>query len=467
MYNYMIKKKNTLEEVLQYVKQEKNRFLDELVSFLKIPSISADSKHKEDIIRCAKFVAAELRKIGLDRTKIFDTEGNPIVYGEWLRVPGKPTVLCYGHYDVQPVDPLEEWKSPPFEPSIRDEKIYARGASDDKGQLFTHFKAVETYLKMNGSLPVNVKFIIEGGEEMGSGSIEDFVASHQDLLRSDVVLISDTSMLRQDVPSISCGLRGIACFQLEIVGTSRDLHSGSFGGAVVNPIFVLCHLFASLKDKVGKIKIPGFYDKVQPLSKVERQEMARLPFNEDEYKKEIGAPELFGEKGFSVLERVGARPTLEINGISGGFTGEGFKTVIPARVMAKISIRLVPNQDPAEISGLFEEYLRKICPPTVKLEIQRVGGVGKPWLIPFNSPSIQAAAKAIEKSFGKYPVFPREGGSIPVVTTFSDVLHVPVVLMGFGLPDDNIHAPNEKLDLNNFYNGIKSVIYFFQEITKT
>jgi acetylornithine deacetylase/succinyl-diaminopimelate desuccinylase-like protein len=392
-----------------------------------------------------------------------DTPGNPVVYGDWLHAPGKPTMLYYGHYDVQPVDPVDLWTSPPFEPTVRDGEIYARGAADDKGQVFMHIKAVEAFLRMAGALPLNVKFFIEGEEEVGSVHLDDFIRAHRDELGADVVVISDSPMFDRGIPSICYGLRGLAYFQIDVRGTKSDLHSGSFGGAVANPAFVLASVLAQMKDRGGRVKIPGFYDDVRPLSDAERAEWKKLPFNETRYRKDLGAPRLFGESGYTTLERVWARPTFEVNGILTGFTGEGAKTVIPAVAMAKVSMRLVPDQDPDRIAALFEAYLRKVTPKTVELTVTRMHG-GKPWMTGFDNQYVRAAGRAIEQGFGKAPVFNREGGSIPVVSTFQQELGLPSVLFGVGLPDENAHAPDEKLDLGNFHNGIIASAYLYREI---
>jgi acetylornithine deacetylase/succinyl-diaminopimelate desuccinylase-like protein len=364
---------------------------------------------------------------------------------------------------VQPVDPVELWESPPFEAAIRDGEIYARGAADDKGQIFMHLKAVEAHLKQNGRLPVNIRFMLEGEEEVGSRHLDDFIRANKRDLKSDVVVISDSPMFERGVPSICYGLRGLAYYQIDLRGTKTDLHSGSFGGAVANPAFVLAQVLAQMKDRSGRIKIPGFYDDVRPLREEERAEFRRLPFNESRYRKELGAPRLFGEKGYTTLERVWARPTFEVNGLLAGWTGEGSKTVIPATAMAKVSMRLVPDQHPDRIAELFEAYLRKVTPATVQVKLTRMHG-GKPWMADFDNPFVQAAGRAIEKGFGKRPVFNREGGSIPVVSTFQAELGIPSVLFGVGLPDENAHAPNEKLDLGNFHNGIIASAYLYEEI---
>jgi len=398
--------------------------------------------------------------------KLFDTPGNPIVYGDWLGAPGAPTILFYGHYDVQPVDPLDLWESPPFEAAVRDGEIYARGAADDKGQVFMHFKAVEAHLKQNGRLPVNIKFMIEGEEEVGSAHLDDFIRAHKSDLAGDVVVISDTAMFARGVPSICYSLRGLVYFQIDLRGSSTDLHSGVFGGALANPAFVLAQMISQMKDRGGHIKVPGFYDDVKPLEAAEREAWAKLPFNEKQYRKQFGIPKLHGETDYTTLERVWARPTLEVNGLLSGFTGEGAKTVLPAVAMAKISMRLVPNQDPAKIADLFQAFVEKLAPKTVEVKVTRMHG-GKPWIASYDNPYIQAAGRAIAKGFGREPIFTREGGSIPVVSTFQEELGVPSVLFGVGLPDENAHAPNEKLDVANFQNGIISSAYLYEEIGRT
>jgi acetylornithine deacetylase/succinyl-diaminopimelate desuccinylase-like protein len=454
-----------MEKVLAYIESNQDRFLEELKEFLRIPSISNNAENKKDVLRCAHYVADQLRQIGMEQAQLFPTTGHPIVYGEWLGAPDQPTVLFYGHYDVQPVDPLELWTSAPFEPSIRNGEIYARGSADDKGQVLMNLKGVEAHLKSHGRLPVNVKFLIEGEEEVGSGNLDTFIANHQELLKADVVLISDTPMFDRGIPSICYGLRGLVYFQIDLKGSRSDLHSGSFGGVVINPNFALAQIISALKDADGRVQIPGFYDDVLPMSSEEKQELAHLPFDEEKYREDLGAPALFGEKGYRTLERIWVRPTLEVNGLCGGFIGEGAKTVIPARAMAKISMRLVPNQDPDKIAPLFEEHLKLIAPRSVELTITRMHG-GKPWVAPVDHSAIQAASRAFEKGFGKRPVFVREGGSIPVVATFAELLGLPSVLMGIGLPDENAHAPNEKLDLYNFQHGIVSSAHFFEEMKK-
>ena len=454
-----------MEKIVDYIHVQRDRYVEELKQYLAIPSVSALPQHQADVRKCAEWSADHMRHIGLQNVRVIETPGNPIVYGDWLGAPGAPTILFYGHYDVQPVDPVELWDSPPFEATVREGEIYARGAADDKGQVFMHFKAVEAHMKQNGGLPVNMKFFIEGEEEVGSLHLDHFVRDNKEMLRADVVVISDSAMFARGVPSICYGLRGLVYYQIDLRGTKSDLHSGVFGGAVANPAFALAQLLAQMKDKSGKVKIAGFYDDVKDLTPEERAEWKKLPFDEKAYRKELGAPKLTGEAGYTVLERVWGRPTFEVNGLLSGFTGEGPKTVIPALSMAKVSMRLVPNQDPDKIAKLFEAYVEKVAPGTVELKLTRLHG-GKPWMADFDSPYIRAAGRAIEKGFGKTPVFTREGGSIPVVATFQEELGIPSVLFGVGLPDENAHAPNEKLDLGNFHGGIIASAYLYQEIAQ-
>jgi acetylornithine deacetylase/succinyl-diaminopimelate desuccinylase-like protein len=448
--------------VIDYIHTHRDRYVSELKQYLAIPSISALPAHQADVRRCAEWTADEMRRIGLENVRLIETPGNPVVYGDWLRAPGAPTILFYGHYDVQPVDPMNLWESPPFEATVRDGEIYARGAADDKGQVFMHFKAIEAHLRQHGRLPLNIKVILEGEEEVGSVHLDEFVHAHKDELAADVVVISDSPMFARGVPSICYGLRGLVYCQIDLRGTKSDLHSGSFGGAVANPAFVLAQVLAQMKDRSGRVRIPGFYDDVRPLAEEERAEFRKLPFNETRYRKDLGAPRLFGEKGYTTLERVWGRPTFELNGLLAGFTGEGAKTVIPAVAMAKVSMRLVPNQDPDRIAERFEAYLRKVTPKTVDLTVTRMHG-GRPWMTDFDNPFVRAAGRAIERGFGQWPVFNREGGSIPVVSTFQEVLGLPSVLFGVGLPDENAHAPDEKLDLGNFHNGIIASAHLYEE----
>jgi acetylornithine deacetylase/succinyl-diaminopimelate desuccinylase-like protein len=454
-----------VDNVIDFINVNRDRYLDELKAFLAIPSISALPQHADDVKRCANWCADEMRRIGMQNVKLVDTPGNPVVYGDWLGAPDAPTILFYGHYDVQPVDPLELWESPPFEATIRDGEIYARGSADDKGQVFMHFKAIEAHLKQNGKLPVNMKIILEGEEEVGSVNLDNFIRDHKSELGADVVVISDSPMFARGVPSICYGLRGLVYFQIDLRGSSTDLHSGSFGGAVANPAFALSQILAQMKDRSGRIRIPAFYDDVVALQEEERKAWATLPFNEKAYRKDFGIPKVFGETGYTTLERTWARPTFEVNGLLSGFTGEGAKTVLPAVAMAKVSMRLVPNQTPDKIAALFEAHLRDITAKTMELKITRMHG-GKPWMTSYDNPFVQAAGRAIERGFGRKPVFTREGGSIPVVSTFQEELGLPSVLFGVGLPDENAHAPNEKLDVANFHGGIISSALLYEEIAK-
>lgn len=453
-----------MDQLKLYLENNKERFLNELLDLLRIPSISADVKHAADVNRAAEFVKQQLVTAGADKVEVCPTKGYPIVYGEKIIDTKLPTVLVYGHYDVQPVDPLNLWNSPPFEPVIRDGNIYARGACDDKGQMYMHVKAFEMMLK-NNALPCNVKFMIEGEEEVGSVNLETFAVTNKDRLKSDVVLISDTSMLSNDIPSITTGLRGLAYMEVEVTGPNRDLHSGVYGGAVANPINVLCDMIASLQDKDGKVTIPGFYDDVQDVSREERAQMAQAPFDLNEYKKHLDISEIKGETGYSTLERVSIRPTLDVNGIWGGYTGEGAKTVLPSKAFAKISMRLVPNQKSEKIMQLFETHFKNISPAYVKVKVSPHHG-GEAAVTPTDSIAYKAAAKAMEKTFGKTPIPLRSGGSIPIVTMFEKVLGIKSVLLGFGLDSDAIHSPNEKYGLFNYYKGIETIPYFYQYFTE-
>jgi len=441
-----------------YLSQNKDRFLDELLDLLRIPSVSADSKYKDDVKRCAEAVKENMLKAGADKAEIMPTAGHPIVYGEKIVDPKLPTVLVYGHYDVQPADPLNLWHSGPFEPVIKDGKIYARGACDDKGQMFMHIKALEVMAKTN-SLPCNVKIMIEGEEEVGSSNLGKFLEDNKEKLKADIVLVSDTSMISMEHPSIESGLRGLAYMEVEVTGPNRDLHSGVYGGAVANPINILAKMIASLHDENNHITIPGFYDKVEELSAEERKALNAAPFNLEEYKKDLGVKEVWGEKGYTTLERTGVRPTLDVNGIWGGYTGEGAKTVLPSKAFAKISMRLVPNQKSEEISDLFQKHFESIAPAYVTVKVSRHHG-GEAVVTPTNSPAYQAAAKAIKTTFGKDPIPTRGGGSIPIVALFESVLGLKTVLLGFGLDNDNIHSPNEKYDVVNYFKGIETIPYF-------
>jgi acetylornithine deacetylase/succinyl-diaminopimelate desuccinylase-like protein len=452
-----------MQHILEYIESNKPRYLEELKEFIAIPSVSTSSEHAGDIKRCAQWISDHLTKIGMQNTQIFPTKGHPIVYSDWLNAPGKPTVLIYGHYDVQPVDPVELWTSPPFEATIRGENLYARGASDDKGQIFIHFKSIEAFMKNGGSLPINLKLIIEGEEEIGSDNLEDFVATHKQLLKADLVVISDTSMFAKGVPSVCYALRGLSYMEIEVTGPKGDLHSGSFGGSVHNPIQALSEIISSLHDKNGKITIPGFYDDVRKLSAAEKTAFKKLPWNDKKYAKELGIRELYGEKGFTTLERLWARPTLECNGIWGGFIEKGAKTVLPSKASVKISMRLVPDQKAYTIAKLFEKHIRKIAPKSVQVDVRYLHG-GEAAITPIDSPGVRAAVKALEKGFGKKPLYQREGGSIPIVVQFKQILGLDTVLLGFGLPDENAHAPNEFIDLNNFFGGIRTSSHFYNEL---
>lgn len=444
----------------EYLEQNKERFLDELMSLLRIPSVSANSQHKKDMIECAEAVKKSLTDAGADRAEIFSTNGHPIVYAEKMVDPSFPTVLVYGHYDVQPADPLELWETSPFEPTIRDGKIFARGACDDKGQFFMHVKALELMVQ-NNLLKTNIKFCIEGEEEIGSPNLAKFVESNKALLKCDVILISDTAMISMDTPSIDTGVRGLSYIEVEVTGPNRDLHSGVYGGAVANPATVLAKMIASCHDENNHITIPGFYDDVLEATAEERNLLGKAPFDEKIYKADLGIDALYGEKGFSTNERTGIRPTLEVNGIWGGYTGEGSKTVLPSKASAKISARLVPNQSSAKITALLLDYFKKIAPAGVSVRVSEHHG-GEPYLTPIDSKAYQAAAKAIAQTFGKMPVPVRGGGSIPICALFEKELAVKIVFMGFGLDSDNLHSPNEKYDLANYYKGIETIPYFHQ-----
>ena len=456
-----------MQNVRKYVSDNKQRFLDELFELLRFPSVSADPKHKEDMLKTADYVAEKLKAAGADQVEICKTAGYPIVYGEKIIDGSLPTVLVYGHYDVQPPDPLELWKTPPFEPTVRDGKIYARGACDDKGQFYMHVKAFELMMKTD-SLSCNIKFMIEGEEEVGSNNLGIFVKQNKERLKADVVLISDTSMISLENPSLETGLRGLSYIEVEVTGPNRDLHSGVYGGAVANPATILAKLIASMHDENNHITIPGFYDDVLALSQKEREELNKAPYNENEYKLDLDVGELWGEKGYTTLERTGTRPTLEVNGIWGGYTGEGAKTVLPAKAHAKISMRLVPNQQSDKITKLFKNHFEKIAPKSVKVKVIPHHG-GEPVVTPTDSIAYKAAQKAILQSFGKDPIPTRGGGSIPIVALFEKELGIKTVLMGFGLDSDNLHSPNEKFDIANFYKGIETIPLFhkyFAELSR-
>jgi len=442
----------------EYQELNKDRFLNELLDLLRIPSVSADSKYKDDVAHCAEAVKQHLLQAGCDMAEICPTAGHPIVYGEKIIDAALPTVLVYGHYDVQPADPLNLWHSGPFEPVIKDGKIYARGACDDKGQMFMHIKALEVMAKTN-SLPCNVKVMIEGEEEVGSTNLGKFLSDNVEKLKADIVLVSDTSMISMETPSIESGLRGLAYMEVEVTGPNRDLHSGVYGGAVANPINILCKMIASMHDENNHITIPGFYDAVADLTAAERKALNEAPFDLDEYKKELGVQENWGENGYTTLERTGTRPTLDVNGIWGGYTGEGAKTVLPSKAYAKISMRLVPHQISDEISNLFKAHFESIAPASVQVKVTAHHG-GEPVVTPTDSHAYKAAEKAIKTTFGKDPIPTRGGGSIPIVALFERTLGLKTVLLGFGLDNDNIHSPNEKYDVFNYFKGIETLPYF-------
>ncbi|MDP2424645.1 MAG: dipeptidase, partial [Bacteroidales bacterium] len=437
-----------MEMIKAYIESNKDRFLEELFDLIRIPSVSSVSEHKPDMLRAAEYWKNAILKAGADKAEVLSTAGNPVVYGEKIIDRALPTVLVYGHYDVMPVDPIDLWKSPPFEPEVRDGKIYARGADDDKGQGFMHAKAFEAMLKTD-SLPCNVKFMIEGEEEIGSPNLGKFCSENKEMLKSDIILVSDTGMIAQDIPSITVGLRGLTYVQVEVTGPNRDLHSGLFGGAVANPANVLAKMIASLHDENNQIAIPGFYDDVMVVSDEERKEMSKAPFKLEEYKKALDIAEVWGEKDYTTSERTGIRPTLDVNGIWSGYTGEGAKTVLPSKAFAKISMRLVPNQDHQKIGELFVKHFTTLAPPFVKVKVDVLHG-GQGYVSPTDNPAYLAASKAYETTFGKKPIPVRSGGSIPIISTFEQVLGVKSILMGFGLESDAIHSPNENYPLFNF-----------------
>ena len=446
-----------------YARKNHPRFLSELKELLRIQSISTLPEHKADCRRAAEMLVAELKRIGMENVRLIETEGHPLVYADWLHAAGKPTVLCYGHYDVQPTDPIEEWLTPPFEPTERDGNLYARGSADDKGQVIAQVKALESLLAANGALPLNVRVLLEGDEEVGGEGIAEYVSSKPPELKSDFALVSDTELFAPGLPTLCVGLRGMIYTELEVHGAKTDLHSGMYGGAAPNPFFALVEILAKLKDENGHILIPGFYDGIIPPSPEELKAWKSLPFDEEHYRKtEVGSRELVGEAGYSVLERTWARPTLEVHGIPGGFIGAGAKTVIPAKALAKVSMRLVPGMTTAKAFAQYKSYVEKIVPAGVEVDVRLIHS-GEPCLIPVNNPYIQAATRALREVWGKETVFIRSGGSIPIVGDFDRHLGVPSVMMGFGLPDDNIHAPNEKFHLKNFELGIESVIRFLEE----
>jgi acetylornithine deacetylase/succinyl-diaminopimelate desuccinylase-like protein len=449
-----------MQYIKNYIQQNKQRFIQELIELLKIPSISADPNYKQDVLNCAEEVKKRLQEAGADNVEVCPTKGYPVVYGEKIIDKNLPTVLVYGHYDVQPPDPLDLWNSPPFEPVIKDEKIYARGAADDKGQFYMHVKAFELMMRTN-TLPCNVKFMIEGEEEVGSDNLAPFLQANKEKLKADVILISDTSMIANDVPSLTVGLRGLSYVEVEVTGPNRDLHSGVYGGAVANPINILCEMIASLKDENNHITIPGFYDDVVELSADERKALNSAPFSMDEYKKHLDIAEVHGEKGYTTIEHTSIRPTLDVNGIWGGYIGEGAKTVLPSKAYAKISMRLVPNQNHEKIAEIFKKHFESIAPKSVKVKVKPHHG-GNPIVTPSDSVAYKAASKAMEQSFGKVPVPVRGGGSVPIVAQFKEILGLDSVLMGFGLDSDAIHSPNEHYGIFNYLIGIETIALFFK-----
>ena len=452
-----------MDTILSYIDSNHTRYLSELKELLAIPSVSSQTERKSEMRRAADWLRKHMMDIGLQHIQILETGGHPVVYADWLGATGKPTILIYGHYDVQPEDPLDLWKTPPFEATERDGNLYARGTADDKGQIFIHLKAIEAFLKNGAVLPVNIKIIFEGEEEIGSENLPKFINEHKELLKADVIVISDSDIFAKGVPSVTYGLRGLVYMEVEVTGPNGDLHSGSFGGSVHNPIQALTEMIASLHDKNGRITVKGMYDDVRPLTGAERAAFKKLPWNDAKYAKSLGVKQLYGEKGFTTLERLWARPTLECNGIWGGYTGEGSKTVLPGKAFAKISMRLVPDQTSKKIAKLFEKHLKSIAPKTVSIKIRNLGG-GEPAITPVDSPGVKAAVVALEKGFGKKPLYQRDGGSIPIVVDFKKMLGIDSVLLGFGLPEENAHAPNEFIDLNNFFCGIKTAAHYYHEL---
>jgi acetylornithine deacetylase/succinyl-diaminopimelate desuccinylase-like protein len=450
---------------VDFARNNQSRFLDELKDLLRIPSVSTLEEHKGDVLKAAEFVAAELRRIGMNNVEIIPSSGHPLLYADWLNAPGKPTVLMYAHYDVQPPDPIEEWHTPPFEPTERNNNIYARGAVDDKGQLWMEVKALESLFKAHdGKLPINVKVIFEGEEEVGGEAIAEYVRKEKAKLKADFALVCDTELFAPNLPTLCVGLRGLVYTEIEAYGAKTDLHSGIYGGAAPNPFFALIEIISKLKDSKGKVLIPGFYAKVKKPTNDELKAWKRLPFNEEKYRKaEVGSKVLTGEPGFSVLYRTWARPTLEVHGMPGGFTGGGAKTVIPAKAAAKVSMRLVPNQDPEDILKRYTAFVKKLTPKGIETKI-KVHSKGPACVVGTDNRFIKAATEALHDTFKKDTVYIRSGGSIPIVTDFQDVLKIPSVMMGFGLPDDNLHAPNEKFHIPNFHHGIETICLFFEKL---
>jgi acetylornithine deacetylase/succinyl-diaminopimelate desuccinylase-like protein len=449
--------------LVEHIESRRDSHLTELCEFLRIPSVSAKSEHKKDVEKAANWVADKLSAAGFKTVQVVPTPLHPLVYAESLEAPGKPTVLFYGHYDVQPAEPLDLWTSPAFEPAVRNGNLFGRGTADDKGQVHIHIKALESLQKVNGKFPINIKVLIEGEEEVGSVSLWDYVQKHKEKLKADALVVSDTSMLARGVPSITYGLRGLDYFQIEITGPARDLHSGVYGGAVPNPLTILTELFAKLHDKDFRVTVPGFYEGVAKISAAERKALNALPWKKRDFERAVGASGYAGEKGFTIVERLWVRPTLELNGIWGGYQGEGAKTVIPSKACAKFSTRLVPNQDPHKIVARVQKHIRKLLPKSVECKFE-VLSTGKPWTAPFQAPIFAKAQGALEKGFGKKAVFIREGGSIPFVTQMHDTFKVPCVLIGFGLPDENAHAPDEHIALENYFGGIKAIAHFYEDL---
>ena len=453
-----------MEKVISYIRENENRYLEELFDLLRIPSVSSQQDRKDEVLRCAEWVKDHCLSMGLE-AEVMPTQGHPIVLAQWMKKPGAPTLLIYGHYDVQPEDPVDLWDSPPFEPTVKGKKLFCRGSVDDKGQFFAHMKAIEALLKVRGELPINVKLLIEGEEEVGSESLETFLPDHKEQLTCDLITVADSPMYRKGIPTITLGLRGLVYFEINLTSCTTDLHSGSFGGAVPNAATAACQIVAKLKDEKGRILIPGIYDDVLPLSDAEKESLERLPFDPEAFMKEIGLKALVGEEGYSTLERLGSRPTCDVMGIEAGYTGEGAKTVIPAKAMVKVSLRLVADQKPDKVAEQFISYVKEITPEGVDADVTYLHG-GQAYVANPNHPAFQAGAEAVEAGFGAKAAFNREGGSIPIVNVMTDLLGVPCLLMGLGLPDENAHAPNEYIDIDNFQGGIRSFAHFYDIFAK-
>lgn len=456
-----------MDKVISYIKENEERYLNELKDFLRFESVSTQKARKEDVMKCAEWLADNMRRAGIENVELIQTKTNPLVYGDYLHAgDDKPTVLVYGHYDVQPEDPVDLWDSPPFEPEVRDGNIYGRGTADDKGQVFTHVKALEAFIKSGENPGLNVKFIIEGEEESGSYAMTDYLMGSPDKISCDAILISDTSWFSEDIASITYGLRGITGLEVKVIGPNRDLHSGTYGGGIENPLNALCYMVSQLHDRYGRVTIPGFYDGIEELTEQEEKNFASLPHSDEEYASDLDVPMVHGEEGYSTLKRISVRPTLDLNGMYGGYTGDGHKSIVPSYAVAKMTMRLVPGMDWEDIQQKATEHIKRIAPPTVKVEVHPEHG-GQPVVAPLDSPGIKAAAKAMEKAFGKKVVFTREGGSIPIVELFQSKLSAPAVMMGFGLDSDNIHSPNEKFQLSHYYGGIKASAMFMDEYSKS